>query len=82
MGEQSPWETWCEEGPNLGYTAELDHFSFPDGLENGLQIKGLHDDFCSGFFSFRELEGHGFSPTHIAGAEVLAEIKARRSAAV
>lgn len=78
MGEKSPWSTWIEHGPELGYTAELDAFSFPSSVESGLQIKGIHDQACSGFFPFSELEARGFTPSTIASVENLVEIKRLR----
>jgi hypothetical protein len=78
MREESPWCTWIEHGPELGYTAELDSFSFPASVEVGLQISGIHDQACSGFFPLSELEACGFSPNKIAGIENLLEIKRLR----
>jgi hypothetical protein len=75
---ENPWQSWIDNGPELGYSAKLDSFSFALSVEPGLQIKGVHDQTCDGFFPFSELEACGFSPTNIATAESLVGVKRRR----
>jgi hypothetical protein len=77
MHKESPWYTWVENGPELGYTAEIDSFSFPSTVEVGLRIRGIHDQACDGFFPFSELAASGFSPNDIASTEDLIQIKSR-----
>jgi len=78
MPQESPWCTWIKHGPELGYTAELDSFSFPASVEAGLQINGIRDHSCDGFFPFSELLAHGWTEEKIAGIKDLAEIKRLR----
>jgi hypothetical protein len=72
------WRPWTENGPELGYTAKIGWRSFPLSVEPGLEISGIGDQACSGFFPFSELQANGLSPTNIATVETLIEIKSRR----